>query len=44
MHDLVDNPAYATVKQELIQKLKVKQKELGDPLDIDHPPKPAQGT
>jgi choline-sulfatase len=39
MHDLVDDPAYAGVKQELIQKLKAKQKELGDPLDIDHPPK-----
>ncbi|MDE1177918.1 MAG: sulfatase-like hydrolase/transferase [Edaphobacter sp.] len=37
MHDLVDEPAYATVKQELIQKLKAKQKELDDPMDIDHP-------
>jgi choline-sulfatase len=40
MHDLVNDPAYARVKQGLIQKLKTKQKELGDPMDIDHPPKP----
>ncbi len=30
MHDLVDDPAYADVKQELIAKLKEKQKQLGD--------------
>jgi arylsulfatase A-like enzyme len=37
MHDLVADPGYADVKQELIAKLKEKQKELGDPMDIDHP-------
>jgi choline-sulfatase len=39
MHDLIDNPAYAGVKQELVKKLKEKQKELGDPMDLDHPNK-----
>jgi arylsulfatase A-like enzyme len=37
MHDLVDNPAYAEVKRDLIAKLKDMQKQLGDPMDIDHP-------
>jgi hypothetical protein len=32
------------VKKDLIQKLKAKQKELGDPMDIDHPPKPSATT
>jgi choline-sulfatase len=36
MHDLVDDPTCADVKQELIAKLKEKQKQLGDPMDIDH--------
>lgn len=37
MHDLVDDPAYTTVKQNLIAALKAKQKELDDPMNIDHP-------
>lgn len=37
MHDLVDDPEYASVKKDLIEKLKAKQKELGDPMDIEHP-------
>lgn len=37
MHDLVNDPAYAEVKQDLIAKLKELQKKLGDPMDIDHP-------
>jgi arylsulfatase A-like enzyme len=37
MHDLVDDPAYAEVKRDLIATLKAKQKELGDAMDIDHP-------
>jgi len=37
MDDLVDNPNYAQIKINLIAKLKQKQRELGDPLDIDHP-------
>jgi len=37
MNDLVDDPAYAGVKADLLQKLKQKQKELDDPMDIDHP-------
>jgi choline-sulfatase len=44
MHDLVDDPAYVGVKKDLIQKLKAKQKELGDPMDIDHPPEPSATT
>jgi arylsulfatase A-like enzyme len=44
MHDLVDDPAYAEVKSSLIAKLKQKQKELGDPMDIDHPQKVAPGS
>jgi len=37
MHDLVDDPVYAEVKRDLIAKLKELQKQLGDPMDIDHP-------
>jgi choline-sulfatase len=37
MHDLVDDPAYASVKLELIATLKKTQKQLGDTMDIDHP-------
>jgi arylsulfatase A-like enzyme len=37
MHDLVDDPAYAEVKVNLIAKLKQTQRELNDPMDIDHP-------
>lgn len=39
MHDLVDDAAYAGVKQELVAQLKQMQKRLGDPMDIDHPEK-----
>jgi choline-sulfatase len=42
MHDLVDDAAYSGVKEDLIRRLKVKQKELGDPLDIDQPHRPAR--
>jgi arylsulfatase A-like enzyme len=41
MHDLVDDPAYAQVKGDLILRLKAKQKELGDFMDIDHTQKVA---
>jgi arylsulfatase A-like enzyme len=34
MHDLVNDPAYAQVKQDLIHRLMAKQKELGDPLEL----------
>jgi arylsulfatase A-like enzyme len=44
MHDLVDDPAYATVKQDLIATLKAKQRELGDPMDIDHPGPVSRGN
>ena len=37
MHDLVDDPSYATVKRDLVAALKKKQKDLGDPMDIDQP-------
>lgn len=41
MHDLVDDPGYAAVKKDLIARLRQKQKELGDPLNIDEPKKAA---
>lgn len=44
MHDLVDDPAYADVKASLIVRLKQMQRELGDPLDIDHPKKVSART
>lgn len=44
MHDLVDDPAYAQLKVELIAKLKQKQRELDDPMDIDHPKHVAPGN
>jgi len=37
MHDLVDDPSYASTKQQLIAELKAMQKKLGDSMDIDHP-------
>jgi choline-sulfatase len=37
MHDLVNDPDYAQVKRDLIARLKQKQRELGDPMDIDNP-------
>ena len=37
MRDVVDDPSYAEVKLQLIALLKRTQKELGDPMDIDHP-------
>ncbi|RRA48168.1 sulfatase-like hydrolase/transferase [Acidipila sp. EB88] len=37
MHDVVDDPAYAEVKTELIATLKKTQRDLGDTMDIDHP-------
>ncbi|SFS18051.1 choline-sulfatase [Granulicella pectinivorans] len=37
MHDLVDDPGYAQIKLNLIATFKRHQKELGDPMDIDHP-------
>ena len=44
MRDLVDDPAYAQIKAGLIAKLKQMQRELGDPLDLDHPKQAAKGT
>jgi arylsulfatase A-like enzyme len=38
MRDLVDDPGYASVKTEMIAKLKAMQVKLGDPLNIDNPP------
>jgi len=37
MHDLIGDPEYAEVKAQMIAKLKAKQRELDDPMDIDHP-------
>lgn len=37
MHDVADDPTYAGIKAHLIALLKKTQKELGDPMDIDHP-------
>lgn len=44
MHDLVDDPAYASVKTDLIRRLKEKQHELGDTMDLDHPVKAPEGN
>jgi choline-sulfatase len=44
MHDLTDDAAYAEVRAEMIAKLKQKQKELGDPMDIDHPRRVPDGN
>ncbi|MGI4758258.1 MAG: sulfatase-like hydrolase/transferase [Janthinobacterium lividum] len=44
MHDLVDDPQYASVKTEMIARLKAEQRRLGDPLDIDAPPAVAPGN
>ena len=38
MHDVVDDPAYSTLKTSLIAKLKARQAELGDPISLDNPP------
>jgi arylsulfatase A-like enzyme len=37
-HDLVDDPAYATAKADMIVRLKKMQAELGDPISLDNPP------
>jgi choline-sulfatase len=44
MHDRIADPAYASVKTEMIARLKSLQHELGDKLDIDHPPPAAAMT
>ncbi len=38
MHDVVNDPAYATAKADMIARLKKMQAELGDPISIDNPP------
>ncbi len=43
MHDLSDDPAHASVKADLVAKLKQKQHELGDTLDINNPRKATEG-
>lgn len=37
MHDLIDDPASASIKADLLHRLKLFQKELGDHLDLEHP-------
>jgi len=37
MHDLSTDPAMSSLKAELMQTLKTRQKELGDPLDLHDP-------
>jgi arylsulfatase A-like enzyme len=44
MHDLVDDSAYSEIKLQLIATLKKTQRELGDPMDIDHPAAVAAGN
>lgn len=39
MHDLSDDPAAASVRGDLMGRLKQVQRELGDTLDLEHPPK-----
>jgi arylsulfatase A-like enzyme len=38
MHDLVNDPAYQPVRAKMVERLKHLQRELGDPLSLDHPP------
>jgi arylsulfatase A-like enzyme len=38
MKDLADNPVNASLKTDMINRLKTKQRELGDSLNIDSPP------
>jgi arylsulfatase A-like enzyme len=44
MHDLVDDPNYASVKTDMIIRLKKMQADLGDPVSIDNPPHVAPGN
>ena len=44
MHDLVEDPAYASVKADMIARLKKKQTELGDPISLENPPHVAPGN
>ena len=44
MHDLIDTPQYATVRTEMIARLKAEQARLGDPLNIDAPPQVQPGN
>ena len=37
MHDLSDNPSASEIHVQLMQRLRRFQKELGDPLDLNHP-------
>lgn len=41
MHDLVDDPASADIKADLMSRLRLFQKELGDKLDLEHPAREA---
>ncbi len=44
MHDLVDDPAYAQVKDALLTRLKQMQHELGDTMTLEHPRRVAPET
>jgi hypothetical protein len=44
MHDLSNDSAGASIKEELMRRLKQFQRELGDPLDLEHPARHAAGA
>ena len=44
MHDLNNDSAAASIKEELMRRLKQFQRELGDPLDLDHPGRHVAGA
>lgn len=44
MHDLVDDPAYATVKSDMVSRLTKMQRALGDPISLNNPPKVGPGN
>lgn len=43
MHDLIDDPEHTQVRSDMVARLKQLQAELGDPLNIDHPPTAPHG-
>jgi arylsulfatase A-like enzyme len=44
MHDLSNDPAFASVKDDMISRLKKMQHDLGDPISLDNPPHVAPGN
>jgi arylsulfatase A-like enzyme len=44
MHDLIDDAAHQPIQLQMVARLKQLQAELGDPLDLDHPPHVREGN